>query len=84
MKLKKLLKRLNFFDAHALQQRESEEGLSKVINKLQEKERKLRVTISLERDEEERELLQQELSIVVSQIRKGVALLAKARGDDVT
>ncbi|NWF36855.1 hypothetical protein [Mariprofundus sp. KV] len=79
MTLKKLLTRLNFFDTHALQQRESEEGLSKVIEKLQEKERQLRVTISLERDEEERELLQQELSIVVSQTRKGTELLARIR-----
>ena len=79
MKLKKLLKRLNFFDSHAGHLKESEEGLSKVIKKLQEKEAQLRKTISLEADEEERELLLQELNICVSQGRKGSELLVRIR-----
>ena len=79
MKLKKLLKRLNFFDAHAGQLKESEEGLSKVIKKLQQKEAMLKAEISSETDDDERELLQQELSVIVSQIRKGAELLARIR-----
>jgi len=84
MKLKKLLKRLNFFDAHAGQLKESEEGLSKVMKKLQEKEAQLRKAISLETDEEERELLLQELNICVSQGRKGGELLVKIRAQAET
>ena len=78
MNLKKLLKRLNFFDSHAGQLKESEEGLRKVIKKLQKKEAQLREEMNLETDEEERELLKQELNICVSQLSKGSELLVKA------
>jgi hypothetical protein len=80
MKLKKLLKKLNsYFDQSAEQKLQADEGLSKVLKKLKRKELKLQEEIKLAIDEEEREMLEQELKIVHSQRKKGIALLSEAR-----
>ncbi|ATX81502.1 hypothetical protein Ga0123462_0632 [Mariprofundus ferrinatatus] len=80
MKLKKLLKQLeSLFDADRERLQEKEKGLVRVLKNLEERERKLEVKISAEIDDEERELLGQELSIVQLQRQKGALLLTRIR-----
>ncbi len=77
MKLKTLLKQLKYFYSDRELFQSQEEGLSSVMKKLKKKEVKLMLQISSEADDEERELLEQELSVVHLQARKGNELLAR-------
>jgi len=80
MKFNKLLKKLKLYlDADAEQLQQEDEGLSKVLKKLKKKEQALQSAIEKERDDEERELLEQELNIVHSQRKKGIGLLSEIR-----
>ena len=80
MKLKKLLKKLNaYFDQTAEQKLQTDEGLSKVLKKLKRKEQQLQSALEQECNAEESELLEQELQIVHSQRKKGIALLSEIR-----
>ena len=79
-KIKKSLKKLKtYMDADAEQLRKEDDGLSKVLKKLKKRERHLKDLVAAEKDQEEREMLEQELKVVHSQRKKGVALLAEVR-----
>jgi len=76
----KLLKKLkSYLDADAGELQKEDEGLSKVLKRLKEKEEHLKLLVAAEMDKEEREILEQELSIVHSQRRKGIELLSSLR-----
>jgi len=80
MKLKHLMKKIkSYLDADAEQLQQDDEGLAKVLKKLKQKEKLLRETITVERNEDERELMEQELIIVHSQRKKGIGLLSQLR-----
>lgn len=77
---KKLLKKLNsYINAEAEQLQHEDEGLSKVLKKLKKKEKHLDALIGAEKDAEEREMLEQELKVIHSQRKKGIALLSTVR-----
>ncbi|ATX80196.1 hypothetical protein Ga0123461_1783 [Mariprofundus aestuarium] len=77
---KKLLKKLkSYMNAEAEQLQQEDEGLSKVLKKLKKKEKHLKALIAAERDEDVREMLEQELNVVHSQRKKGITLLSSLR-----
>jgi len=77
---KKLLKKLkSYLDVDSEQLQQEDEGLSKVLKKLKKKEQHLKALITNEENDEEREMLQQELNVVHSQRKKGIALLSGMR-----
>ena len=77
---KKLLKKLkSYMNAEADQLQQEDDGLSKVLKKLKKKEKHLKALIAAERDEDEREMLEQELNVVHSQRKKGITLLSSLR-----
>ncbi|MES0372078.1 MAG: hypothetical protein ABUK11_07335 [Mariprofundaceae bacterium] len=80
MKFNKLLKKLkSYLDADAELIQQEDEGLSKVLKKLKQKENLLKEEIAVETNDEERELMEQELNIVHSQRKKGIELLSNLR-----
>ncbi|NWF36853.1 hypothetical protein [Mariprofundus sp. KV] len=77
---KKLLKRLkSYMNAEAEQLQQEDDGLSKVLKKLKKKEKHLKELIAAERDDDEREMLEQELKVIRSQRKKGITLLSSLR-----
>ena len=77
---KKLLKKLkSYMNAETEQLQQEDDGLSKVLKKLKKKEKHLKALIAAERDEDEREMLEQELNVVHSQRKKGITLLSSLR-----
>ena len=77
---KKLLKKLkSYLDEDAEKLREEDDGLTKVLKKLKKKEQHLKTLISAEKDNDDREMLEQELKVVHSQRKKGVKLLSSLR-----
>ena len=66
----------SFFNGDKNQLLNEMDSLSTVLNKLEEKEIKLKTMIATETDYEEIEFLEQELSVIHSQHKKGRALLA--------
>lgn len=81
MTLKRLLKKLGDYlheDKHKAG--EKLDGLCRVLKKLKAKEMKLQQDIDAEKDDEERRVLEQELTIVHGQREKGIALLSDLRG----
>ena len=77
---KKLLKKLKaYMNADAENLKQQDEGLSKVLKKLKKKEKHLKRLIAAMADGEEREMLEQELKVVHSQRKKGIALLSSLR-----
>ena len=80
MEFKSLLKKLkSYMDSDAEQLQKEDEGLSKVLKKLKQEEAKIKQQIATKIDDEERDQLQQELNIVHSQRKKGIALLSELR-----
>jgi len=80
MDFKMLLKKLKpYLDADADDLRQKDESLSRVLKKLKREELKLKEMVAAEVDSEERELLEQQMNIVHSQRKKGIALLASVR-----
>ena len=77
---KKLLNKLkSYMNAEADQLQQEDDGLSEVLEKLKKKEKHLKALIAAERDEDEREMLDQELKVVHSQRKKGITLLSSGR-----
>ena len=69
MKFNKLLKKLkSYMDADVEQLQQKDEGLSKVLKKLKKKENHLKELIASEADADEREMLEQELNVVVIRV----------------
>ncbi len=80
MKFNKLMKKLkSYLDADADQIQQEDEGLSKVLKKLKQKELLLKEEIDAETNDEDREQLEQELKVVHSQRKKGIELLSSLR-----
>lgn len=80
MEFKKLLKTLkSYLDGNSDDLRQKDKSLSKVLKRLKLEELKLKEQIAAEADGEEREQLEQQLHIVHSQRKKGIALLASVR-----
>lgn len=80
MKIKKLLKRLSsYLDQSNDQLREQDDGLSKVLKKLKKKQTIIVEQIASEMNDVKREKLEQNLKIVRSQRKKGIALLSEIR-----
>jgi len=80
MKIKKLLKRLSsYLDQSNDQLREQDDGLSKVLKKLKKKQTIIIEQIASEMNDAKRKKLEQNLKIVRSQRKKGIALLSEIR-----
>ena len=80
MGVKKLLKKLKgYLDKDAELLNKEDEGLSKVLKKLKQKEKKIKKIMALETDEDELELLGLSLKVVHSQRKKGIKLLSSLR-----
>lgn len=76
MKTKHLLEKLRkFLDADRRAQLAQVDSIEEVLDKLEEKELKLRSKLEAETDPEKRERLEMKLSVCEAQCRKGVQLI---------
>jgi len=79
MELRNLLTRYKFLHSNGEHLQQLQEGLSKIISRLKQKDDRLKQRIRVETDTEELEMLEQELDIVHFQTRKGIELLSRMR-----
>lgn len=83
MKKKKLLKKLQaFFDWDERKKKAHVEDLIKILKKLKAKEQKISAKLLEASDIEQRKNLQQELSIIDAQRKKGIQLIRKLIKED--
>ncbi len=76
MKQKKLLDRLRvFFDSDERERQQQIDDISAVLKKLKKRERKLKERLSKEEDEQVRSRLEQDISVIYAQRKKGVKIL---------
>ncbi len=76
MKQQKLLDKLiEFFDSDKRERRKQKEDIAVILKKLKNRERKLKVKLSLEKSKKVCKKLQQDIDIVYAQRKKGIKLL---------
>ncbi|MFT5719744.1 MAG: hypothetical protein ACI9W6_000032 [Motiliproteus sp.] len=82
MKTKKLLERIRaFFDVDLRDNLQMQASLTKVLEKLRLKQKKIQAELELEQDADRREALQLKIDLVHSQRKKGIAMLRRAQTD---
>ena len=80
MKLKRLLARLEaFLSAEERQRLDEAKAIKKVLAKLKQKQRKLRADAAAQRDPAAAGAIEDRLSVVIAQRRKGVAVLRELK-----